>query len=80
MRLIGLAVTLVLSFLLAPLAAPAQQPPRKTARIGFLGDVPLFLDELFGPWAKWAVIGYGVALVGVLVGAFFVRLYERRRR
>src|SRR6266545_1151142 len=47
MRLIGLAVTLVLSFILAPLAAPAQQPPGKTARIGFLGDVPSFLDEAF---------------------------------
>jgi len=35
--------------------------------------------ELFGPWAKWVVICYGVALVGVLVGAFIVRLRERRR-
>ncbi|HEY7539940.1 MAG TPA: hypothetical protein VIF11_07355, partial [Methylomirabilota bacterium] len=27
--------------------APAQQPAGKTARIGFLGDVPSFLDEAF---------------------------------
>jgi ABC-type uncharacterized transport system substrate-binding protein len=48
MRLIGLAVVLALSLTLAPLAAPAQQPPGKTARIGFLGDVvPSFLVEAF---------------------------------
>ena len=45
MRLIRLAV--ILGLILAPLAAPAQQPPGKTARIGFLGDVPSFLDEAF---------------------------------
>jgi len=47
MRLIRLAVILTVSLMLAPLAAPAQQPPGKAARIGFLGDVPSFLDEAF---------------------------------
>ena len=37
------------------------------------------LIALFGPWTRWAVIGYGVAIVGILVGALFVRLRERRR-
>ena len=41
------ALPLALVLLAAPLAAPAQQPPGKTARIGFLGDVPAFLDEAF---------------------------------
>jgi ABC-type uncharacterized transport system substrate-binding protein len=47
MRQIELAVVLAVILLLAPLAAVAQQPPGKTARIGFLGDVPSFLDEAF---------------------------------
>src|SRR5437867_8467719 len=47
MRLIRLAVILTVSLMLAPLAATAQQPPGKAARIGFLGDVPSFLDEAF---------------------------------
>ena len=38
---------LTLGTLFAPLATPAQQPPGKTARIEFLGDVPSFLDEAF---------------------------------
>jgi putative ABC transport system substrate-binding protein len=42
-----LAAALALGLLAAPLAASAQQPPGKTARIGFLGDVPPFLDEAF---------------------------------
>jgi len=39
----------LLSVLVAPLAAPApaQQLPGRTARIGFLGDVPSFLDDAF---------------------------------
>jgi putative ABC transport system substrate-binding protein len=37
---------LLLSFV-APLAAEAQQPPGKFARIGLLGDVPSFLDDAF---------------------------------
>ena len=36
------------------------------------------LIELFGPWTRWVVIGYGVAILGVLVGALFMRLRERR--
>ena len=40
-------ISLALGFLGAPLSAPAQQPPGKTARIGFLGDVPSFLDDAF---------------------------------
>ena len=49
MQATRLVVALILAFavLVAPLAAPAQQPPEKTARIGFLGDVPAFLDEAF---------------------------------
>src|SRR5438093_9672155 len=39
MRLIGLAVVLTLSLVLAPLAAEGQQPGR-VWRIGFLGDSP----------------------------------------
>jgi putative ABC transport system substrate-binding protein len=46
MRRIGLAVILTLSLLAAPLAAEAQSGG-KTARIGFLGDVPSFLVEAF---------------------------------
>jgi putative ABC transport system substrate-binding protein len=42
-----LFLPLVLAVLTAPLAIPAQQPPAKTARIGFLGDVPSFIDEAF---------------------------------
>ena len=38
--------TLVAGFA-APLVAEAQQPRGKAARIGLLGDVPLFLDEAF---------------------------------
>jgi putative ABC transport system substrate-binding protein len=38
---------LMLGALNAPLAAPAQQPPGKPARVGLLGDVPSFLDEAF---------------------------------
>jgi hypothetical protein len=41
------ALAAALALLAAPLAAPAQQPSGKTARIGFLGDVPSFLDEAF---------------------------------
>jgi putative ABC transport system substrate-binding protein len=44
---VALILPLILAVLAAPLAAPAQQPPTKTARIGFLGDVPPFLDEAF---------------------------------
>ena len=40
-------LSLALAVLAAPLAAAAQQPPGKAARIGFLGDVPSFLDEAF---------------------------------
>jgi hypothetical protein len=42
-----LFLPLALAILAAPLAIPAQQPPAKTARIGFLGDVPAFIDEAF---------------------------------
>jgi putative ABC transport system substrate-binding protein len=42
-----LFLPLVLAVLTAPLAILAQQPPAKTARIGFLGDVPSFIDEAF---------------------------------
>jgi hypothetical protein len=46
-----------------------------------MGPGPLKgLIDLFGPWAKWVVIGYGVGIVSVLVGALFVRLRERRRK
>ena len=38
------------------------------------------LIALFGSWTKWVVIGYGVFLVGILVGALFVRLRERHRK
>ena len=41
------APALALVLLAAPLAASAQQPPGKSARIGLLGDVPSFLDEAF---------------------------------
>ena len=44
---VALFLPLVLAVLTAPLAIPAQQPPAKTARIGFLGDVPSFIDEAF---------------------------------
>jgi len=44
---VALILALAFAVLAAPLAAPAQQPPGKTARIGFLGDVPAFLDEAF---------------------------------
>lgn len=44
---VGFFVTLALSLLAAPLATVAQQPPGKTTRIGFLGDVPPFLDDAF---------------------------------
>jgi ABC-type uncharacterized transport system substrate-binding protein len=37
MRLIGLAVALILSLALAPLAAEAQEAAKKTAKIGYLG-------------------------------------------
>src|SRR6266508_3416986 len=46
-KAITLVVALILPLALAVLAAPAQQPPGKTARIGLLGDVPPFLDEAF---------------------------------
>jgi putative ABC transport system substrate-binding protein len=39
--------TLTAGLLAAPLAAEAQRPPAKVARIGLLGDVPRFLDEPF---------------------------------
>jgi putative ABC transport system substrate-binding protein len=42
-----LAAAVVLDLLAAPLAAPAQPPPGKIARIGFLGDVPSFIDDAF---------------------------------
>jgi putative tryptophan/tyrosine transport system substrate-binding protein len=41
-----LAAAVVLGLLAASLAAPAQ-PPAKIARIGFLGDVPSFIDDAF---------------------------------
>ena len=47
MMIICAALAAALALLAAPLAAPAQQPPEKTARIGFLGDVPAFLVEAF---------------------------------
>ena len=40
-------VTLAGGLLAAPLAAEAQPPQAKIARIGLLGDVPRFLDEPF---------------------------------
>src|SRR5712692_9340683 len=44
----ALAAALALGLLAAPLAAPAQQPPGKTARLGFLFFVSTpFLDEAF---------------------------------
>jgi putative tryptophan/tyrosine transport system substrate-binding protein len=46
MRLIGLAVIFTLSVILATFAAEAQQAG-KIYRVGFLGDVPSFLDEAF---------------------------------
>src|SRR2546427_12570162 len=47
-RCAALAATLALGLLAAPLAAPAQQAPGKTARIGFLFFVSSpFLDEEF---------------------------------
>jgi len=42
-----LVVALILPLALAVPAAPAQQPPEKTARNRFFGDVPSFLDEAF---------------------------------
>ena len=39
--------TLASGLLAVPLAAEAQQPRGKSARIGLLGDVPPFLDEAF---------------------------------
>ena len=47
MRLIGLAVVLALSLILAPLAAKAQQPG-KVYRVGLLapGAAPFFMDPL----------------------------------
>jgi putative ABC transport system substrate-binding protein len=47
MLVVALILPLALAVFAAPLAAPAQQPAGKTARIGFLGDVPSFLDEAF---------------------------------
>ncbi len=44
---LALILPLALAVLAVPLAAPAQQPPGTTARIGFLGDVPSFLEEAF---------------------------------
>jgi putative ABC transport system substrate-binding protein len=41
-----LAAAVVLDLLAAPLATPAQ-PPGKIARVGFLGDVPSFIDDAF---------------------------------
>jgi putative ABC transport system substrate-binding protein len=42
-----LILSLAFAVLAAPLAAPAQHQPRKSFRIGLLGDVPSFLDEAF---------------------------------
>jgi putative ABC transport system substrate-binding protein len=47
MRLIGLAVVLAVSILLAPLAGPAQQPPGNVPRIGHLVLQPLSLTAHF---------------------------------
>ena len=46
---VGVIVTLTLSMLAAPLAAQAQPPPGKTARIGYvaLRSGPSFLEEAF---------------------------------
>jgi hypothetical protein len=38
------------------------------------------LLELLGDWAPWFFMAYGLALVGILIGAFVVRLRECRRR
>ena len=48
-RVVGVIVTLTLSILAAPLAAQAQPPPGKTARIGYvaLRSGPSFLEEAF---------------------------------
>jgi putative ABC transport system substrate-binding protein len=43
----AIILALALGVLAEPLAAPAQQPAGKSPRIGFLGDVPPFLDEAF---------------------------------
>src|SRR5262249_37268241 len=40
MRLIGLVVALAVSFILAPLAAEAQQPAEKVYRVGWIGAAP----------------------------------------
>ena len=42
-----LHVVLIMLCVLAHLPATAQPAPGRTARIGFLGDVPAFLDEAF---------------------------------
>jgi putative ABC transport system substrate-binding protein len=42
-----LAALVPLLLLAAPLAVPGQPAPPKVARVGFLGDVPPFLDEAF---------------------------------
>ena len=43
----AIILALALGVLAEPLAAPAQQAAGKSPRIGFLGDVPPFLDEAF---------------------------------
>jgi ABC-type uncharacterized transport system substrate-binding protein len=44
---IAVFLALGLGVLVEPVVAPAQQPAGKHPRIGFLGDVPPFLDEAF---------------------------------
>jgi putative tryptophan/tyrosine transport system substrate-binding protein len=44
---VALILPLALAVLVMPGAASAQQPSAKPARIGFLGDVPPFLDKAF---------------------------------
>ena len=46
---VGVIVTLTLGLLAAPLAGQAQQPPGKTARIGYvaLRSGPSFLEDAF---------------------------------
>ncbi len=52
LRTLGLIVTLALGLLIAPLAAPAEQP-RKVFRIGILGNVPLTDPEGVRLWGAF---------------------------
>ena len=66
MRLIGLAIVLTLSLILAPLAAGAQQAP-KIARIGYLSpSTPAAVAQNF------EAFGQGLRELGHVEGKTFV--------